>query len=104
MIVGRLIKRKLSLLHRQRTSNLGRKKRFSSMGWNFREGQLKESRTVKLLRQQFGKRALGLEGIGIPEYFPGHMLTDAKNAKIMDGIVGTRLPKSQIKAQWWTVA
>lgn len=62
--------------------------------------ELKESRTVRLLSQQFAGRALGVEGKGTLEYFPGHMLTDAHRAKVTDGIVGLRLPKSQIKPQW----
>jgi len=63
--------------------------------------ELKEARTVKLLREQFAKQALGIEGAGIAEYFPGYMLADGANRKITDGIVGTRLPKSQIKSQWY---
>lgn len=63
--------------------------------------EIKETRTVKLLREQFAKQALGIQGAGVAEHFSGHMLRDSAGRKITDGIIGTRLPKSQIKAQWY---
>lgn len=63
--------------------------------------ELLEVRTVKLLREQYAKQALGIEGAGVAEFFAGHMIRDSGGLKITDGIVGTRLPKSQIKPAWY---
>jgi hypothetical protein len=63
--------------------------------------ELLEVRTVKLLREQFGKQALGIEGAGVAEFFAGHMVRDSAGRKITDGIVGARLPKSQFKPEWY---
>ncbi|NGM84206.1 hypothetical protein G5B47_17475 [Paenibacillus sp. 7124] len=64
--------------------------------------ELKESRTVKLLREQFSAKALGLDADKFKlEYFPGHMLTDSRNRKITDGIIARRLVGSEIQQVWY---
>jgi len=65
--------------------------------------EFKESRTVRMLQQQFGPKALGLEmGKAKPQYFPGHLLTDSSKLRpITDGMVAKQVPIGEIKKVWY---
>ncbi len=64
--------------------------------------ELKESRTVRLLQDIHGAKALGIAATARrAEYFPGYMITDVHRRKLSDGIVGWRLPSQEIRQQWY---
>ncbi|MDX2214936.1 MAG: pre-toxin TG domain-containing protein [Oculatellaceae cyanobacterium bins.114] len=64
--------------------------------------EFKESRTVRLLQEQFGSKALGLDvGKAKLQYYPGHLLTDSNKRKLTDGLVARVLPSKDIQQVWY---
>ena len=64
--------------------------------------EFKEARTVRLLQEHLGVKALGLEaGKMRPQYFPGHMLRDDAGRKITDGLVARRVASGKVQQAWY---
>lgn len=65
--------------------------------------EFKETRTVRMLQDQFSLKALGLEGGNAKlHYFPGHLLTDSSMLRpVTDGIVAKHVPLADIKPLWY---
>ncbi|PXW85013.1 hypothetical protein C8R34_12247 [Nitrosomonas sp. Nm84] len=65
--------------------------------------EFNESRIVRMLQQQIGLKALGLEAGKVkPQYFPGHLLTDSSKLRpITDGMVVKHVPSGEIKKIWY---
>jgi len=65
--------------------------------------EFKESRTVKLLRDQFGPKALGLDAAGSPkvQFYPGHVISDSSKRKLTDGMVARTLEGPEIQPAWY---
>jgi hypothetical protein len=64
--------------------------------------EFKESRTVRLLQDQFGPKALGLDaGTAKLQYYPGHMLADINSRKLTDGLVARPMASSEIQQAWY---